>query len=266
MMSGVKPQASGPILILFANAPGGSETTAPHAAALGAGRARALEHALLLDSIELVHRVSPRGIRGGIAWGGEPGPGAVSSQPSSPHPRPGADPPRPGSIPPRPGAVSPQPDPILEDALAGFELLAQEGDDPGARMANSFAEMFAKGHDRVVILGTGTPSLPIDILYRAFELLRDRDLVLGPSLDGGYYLIGARSLIPEMFRGIPWGTDRVLPETLKLLKILGLPRLLLPDWYSAATEAGLERLRQDLTALPADDPAARHTRAVLFES
>ena len=142
-------------------------------------------------------------------------------------------------------------------------MLAQEGDDLGQRMSNCIAGLLARGHDRVAILGSDTPSLPVQHLVRAFELLRDQDLVLGPTTDGGYYLIGARCVVLEIFRGIPWGTPRVLDETLRLLRIFGMPRILLPAWSDVDVAEDLGVLRESLGSLPESDPSARHTRAAL---
>jgi len=130
-------------------------------------------------------------------------------------------------------------------------------------MSGTLADLLARGHDRVAIIGADTPTLPLEHVLRAFELLKDRDVVLGPSADGGYYLLGARDVVPEIFRGIPWGTDRVLEETLKILKILGLPRVVLPVWRDVDGPEDLEEIRRGLASLRQSDPTARHTREAL---
>ena len=222
---------SGPILILFARPVRRGEVKTRLSAEIGEERALALYRAFVRDTIALQRRLSPHGIRAGIAWADEP-----------------------------------EADRLIDEALAGFEVTLQEGEDLGQRMLNTMAELFARGHDRVVIIGADTPSLPIEIPTRAFELLRDREIVIGPSTDGGYYLIGARVAIPEIFRDIPWGTNRVLEETLKILKILGLPRVLLPVWSDVDTPRDLEQLQSSLDRIPPNDPTARHTRALLAEA
>ena len=218
----------GSILVLFARAPRAGKVKSRLADALGEEAALEIYLAFLKDSIEIVRRVSPGGIRPAIAWSGAE------------------------------GRV-----PEVEEMLAGFEILEQEGENLGQRMSNAFADLLSRGHDRVVIIGADTPSLPLEHLYKAFELLRDRDLVLGPANDGGYYLIGARAVYPEIFRDIPWGTDRVLKETVALLRIYGVPRVLLPVWDDVDTIEDLEKLRAALARLDPADPAARHTRQVL---
>ena len=221
-------RAHGSILVLFARAPRAGRVKSRLAAVLGETAALEIYLAFLKDSIEMVRRVSPGGIRPAIAWAGAEGP--VSE---------------------------------IEEMLAGFEVLDQEGDDLGQKMSNTFADLLSRGHDRVVIIGSDTPSLPLEHLYKAFDLLRDRDLVIGPATDGGYYLIGARAVYPEIFRDIPWGTARVLEETIALLRIYGIPRVLLPKWEDVDTIEDLERLRSSLAGLDPADPAARHTRQVL---
>jgi len=235
----MKRASSGPILVLFARTPASGQIAQPSgavfdprprlAAALGDEKARALERAFLLDSIDLLHRVSPHGVRPAIAWEGGAG----------------------------------VEDDSLADVLGGVEILSQQGEDPGQRMSGTLADLFARGHDSVGILGTGTPSLPLEHLLKAFDWLRDRDVVLGPSAQGGYYFLGARAVVPEIFRGIPWGTDRVLEETLKILKILGLPRVTLPVWRSVEGPEDIEEIRRGLTGLRETDPTARQTRRLL---
>ena len=97
----------------------------------------------------------------------------------------------------------------------------QEGD-LGQRMRSAFAQAFAAGNDRVVIIGIDCPDIDESLLNQAFDLLKHRDLVLGSAEDGGYYLIGLNRLIPELFAGISWGSDRVLTQTKDIANKLGL--------------------------------------------
>jgi uncharacterized protein len=99
---------------------------------------------------------------------------------------------------------------------------AQEGGDLGERMACSMQNTLQAGCDRVIIMGTDCPGLNIDILQLAFQQLGDRDLVLGPAIDGGYYLIGLCRFIPELFMGISWGTSVVRQQTIEIATKLGL--------------------------------------------
>ena len=103
----------------------------------------------------------------------------------------------------------------------------QGNGDLGARMARAFNEAFSLGMGRVIVVGTDCPGLTGDLVQIAFEKLRDKDLVVGPAKDGGYYLIGLRVFIPQLFGGIPWGTDEVLHRTLGIAGDLKLRVFLL---------------------------------------
>jgi rSAM/selenodomain-associated transferase 1 len=94
--------------------------------------------------------------------------------------------------------------------------------DLGARMEAAFAHAFAAGARAVVIMGTDCPQLGSDRLAEAFAALAEAELVLGPALDGGYYLIGLTRPVPELFRGVPWGTAEVCARTLDLASPLAL--------------------------------------------
>ena len=104
----------------------------------------------------------------------------------------------------------------------------QSEGDIGDRMASAFQASFAAGMNTVVLIGTDCPELNAPLLAEAFQLLRQHNLVLGPALDGGYYLIGLRGLIPELFTGIPWSTAEVLQQTLSVAQRLGLAVAKLP--------------------------------------
>jgi uncharacterized protein len=101
-----------------------------------------------------------------------------------------------------------------DESLAGYREEVQSGANLGERMRNAFAQLFGKGYKNVVIIGTDCPELePVD-LNEAFEALEQTDMVFGPAKDGGYYLLGMSSFIPEVFNDIPWSTNKVLELTL----------------------------------------------------
>jgi len=130
---------------------------------------------------------------------------------------------------------------IMEERQ-GVRLIDQIGDDLGARMAQAFSTMFARGYARVLIVGTDVPTLPIDHFTQALAMLETHDLVLGPSRDGGYYLIGLRQATPELFAGIPWSSERVLAMTVERATSLGLTAVTIAPWRDVDTI-------DDLTAL-----------------
>jgi rSAM/selenodomain-associated transferase 1 len=146
-------------------------------------------------------------------------------------------------------------------ALApGFTLIAQQGADLGERLANAFAQCFAAGHTGVIAIDSDTPTLPTNFLQQAIALLAmpKVDVVIGPSDDGGYYLIGLRALHHELFENMPWSTDVVVPETVRRATAKGLQVAWLPPWFDVDTPEDLERLQSTLKATPGK--ALWHTR------
>lgn len=142
--------------------------------------------------------------------------------------------------------------PIFEKIVPeGFTLIVQKGTDLGERLENISKTLFSQGFGRVVILDSDTPNLPLRFIREGIENLEDVDMVLGPCSDGGYYLIGLRSHIPELFRGIPWSTSEVTESTLKKAQDLDMSISLLNDWYDVDTMDDLLRLKRDLY-LPSD--------------
>jgi rSAM/selenodomain-associated transferase 1 len=142
----------------------------------------------------------------------------------------------------------------------GFRLVAQQGADLGERLANAIGHHFELGYRRVAIMNSDGPTLPLACLEEAFAGLESADITLGPGHDGGYYLIGMKRLHPELFEGINWSTEQVIPQTLEICRRLGLSVRQLPEWYDVDVEADLERLRRDLAREPESAP---HTREFL---
>ncbi len=112
----------------------------------------------------------------------------------------------------------------LMQGWLGTELnyqLQGEGD-LGKRMENSFLNAFNKGAQKVVIIGIDCPGVNVEVLAEAFEKIPDCDLLLGPAVDGGYYLIGLKRAIGELFTNIDWGTAKVLQQTVDIAQQLNL--------------------------------------------
>lgn len=128
-----------------------------------------------------------------------------------------------------------------------FQLVPQEGTDLGARLENTFRVLFQQGYERVAAVSTDSPDLPMQYLADAFARLDDAAVVLGPCPDGGYYLIGLSRPIPELFREMPWSTERVMSETEMRARRLGVNVARLPEWHDVDTAADLDRLVQDLS-------------------
>lgn len=100
--------------------------------------------------------------------------------------------------------------------------------DLGSRMARSLSCAFQESVDRAAIVGTDCPGLNAHFIADAFSQLHAHDLVLGPAIDGGYYLISLRCFIGELFSGIDWGTAQVLQQTVDIAKQLDLSVAYLP--------------------------------------
>ena len=94
----------------------------------------------------------------------------------------------------------------------------QQGNDLGKRMHNAFEEGFAKGFEKIIVIGSDMYHLAQADLERAFDFLETNDFVVGPAQDGGYYLLGMKRLLPPLFKNKSWGTENVLKDTLNDLK------------------------------------------------
>jgi rSAM/selenodomain-associated transferase 1 len=121
------------------------------------------------------------------------------------------------------------------------KLFVQQGKDLGDKMRQAFVDRFAEGYKKVVIIGSDSPSLPVSYINQA--LTSDKDLMLGPSTDGGYYLIAMTGKVSEVFSGVAWGTDHVLDETLSRVKKTGISLELLPVWYDVDLPEDLKFLK-----------------------
>lgn len=124
-------------------------------------------------------------------------------------------------------------------------LIEQGSGDLGARLVNVTGALFeGMGYCRVVVIGTDSPTLPLDFIERAFALLVEgSDVVLGPAVDGGYYLIGQSGYGPEIFDNIPWSTENALEVTIDNIKACRYSHRILPYWYDIDTPSDLIRLK-----------------------
>jgi uncharacterized protein len=109
----------------------------------------------------------------------------------------------------------------IAEWLPGEALVEQSEGDIGERMSRAFEEAFARGARRVVLVGTDVPALSREEVMEAIESLDDQDVVIGPALDGGYYLLALKRAEPGLFAGMPWSTPQVLTATLDRAVRLG---------------------------------------------
>lgn len=136
-----------------------------------------------------------------------------------------------------------------------WDRFPQEGANLGERMRTAFERVFAEGFGSVILIGSDIPDLPPEVLAEAFGALREQGRVIGPTVDGGYCLIGFRkeAFLPGVFADIPWSTVRVLDVTLERLAQAGAAVHLLPPWRDVDTPEDL----LDLVLRHRDTPFAR---------
>ncbi len=125
-----------------------------------------------------------------------------------------------------------------------YSYIRQIGMDLGQRMKNAFLQAFSDGFDNVILIGSDIPDLPAEYLELAFKALETNGVVVGPSSDGGYYLIGftRSTFLPEVFEGVCWSSKSVLEQTANVLKQYEQKVYLLPQWYDIDTWADLSEL------------------------
>ncbi len=147
-------------------------------------------------------------------------------------------------------------------ARPDFVAVSQLGTGLGERLAGLVERVTAGGLSGVIIVGTDSPTLPDAYLVEAIRVLKRQtaDVVIGPSDDGGYYLIGMQRPAPSVFHDIPWGTSAVFQETVARIRDAALRSHVLPTWFDVDAAPDLRRLARDLERREA---TARHTRARL---
>ena len=131
-----------------------------------------------------------------------------------------------------------------------FELVPQRGDAFGERLAFATEDLLSLGFESACLIDSDSPTVPQRAFAQAAEILAEPDdtVVLGPSDDGGYYLIGLKKLHRSLFEEINWSTERVLDQTIERAGRLGLKVHLLPAWYDVDDRATLRRLCQEFFA------------------
>lgn len=174
---------------------------------------------------------------------------------------------------------------LSELPLGRWELVPQASGDLGMRMKHFFASSLGVASDsgssnttvssfggnsdkdaapvsppRVLLIGSDSPDLPHAYLQEALDALRTVSVVLGPTDDGGYYLVGMSRFIPELFDDIAWSTPAVWSQTVDRLATRGIPYHVLPQWYDIDTAPDLNRL---LTSLEPSDPLSISLRSLL---
>ena len=129
-----------------------------------------------------------------------------------------------------------------------FELIAQRGDGFGERLLCAAEDILSCGFGAVCLIDSDSPTLPASALREAVDALErpGERVVLGPSADGGYYLIGMKRAEPRLFEGITWSTERVYAETVGTVRNAGIELVELARWYDVDDAETLEILQREL--------------------
>ena len=148
-----------------------------------------------------------------------------------------------------------------------FALLPQRGDGFGERLGFAAADLLQCGFSSVCLIDSDSPTVSAKIYARTVDLLSQpaERVVLGPSDDGGYYLIGMKRYWPQLFERLDWSTDRVLKQTKERAQELNLPVELLPSGYDVDDVASLQRLNEELLASESAADLAPCTRKFLAQ-
>jgi rSAM/selenodomain-associated transferase 1 len=135
----------------------------------------------------------------------------------------------------------------------GTRVVGQRGARLAAALASVF-EHFVPDFRRVVAVDSDSPHLPLAVLQSAFELLETNEVVVGPTEDGGYYLVGASAIHPRLFELAPLGTRNAREALLANARALGLSVALTEAWYDVDVPADLRRIAAELRLQPARAP------------
>ena len=148
---------------------------------------------------------------------------------------------------------------------ADFSLLPQRGEKFGERLYFAVEDLFKCGFASVCLIDSDSPTVPEENFAEAVELLSTSEdrVVLGPSDDGGYYLIGVKKPHRHLFEQIDWSTERVLNQTIQRATEIGISVKLLPTGYDVDDGAGLRRLCNELLAGTTPADIAPYTRKFL---
>ena len=133
------------------------------------------------------------------------------------------------------------------------DLLAQRGHDLGMRQRSVFKDLFEAGHSKVLVIGSDLPTLPVSYIEDALSQIDNSMVVLGPSDDGGYYLMGlaaprGNDTVPDLFTNIRWSTTSTLDDTIRAAENTDLTVSQVKPWYDIDTIDELSRLQEDLRA------------------
>ena len=167
----------------------------------------------------------------------------------------------------------PEAEPDLRGLIGDHAIyIPQVGTDLGKRLTSATQWATGQEYTKILLVGSDSPTLPISYISQAFTLLDSRDVTIGPSTDGGYYLIGfsaanVATAVPFVFENIAWSTADVFHQTVTRIRSLKATVGLLPPWYDIDTAEDLAFLHAHISAmrLAGDTVQAVRTESLLTE-
>jgi rSAM/selenodomain-associated transferase 1 len=148
---------------------------------------------------------------------------------------------------------------------SGFQIDVQNGKDLGERLASALAKQWGSGFSKIIFVGTDCPFLKAKDIEETMDLLSDYEVVLGPTRDGGYFLIGVSANVPYIFQGVEWGTERVFRQTIQIAREHGLRWQCLGHKFDIDRFEDLMRFhrRVGMETVPPADTAAAQLRSLV---
>jgi rSAM/selenodomain-associated transferase 1 len=150
-----------------------------------------------------------------------------------------------------------------------MRVFPQRGEGLGERLERAFRKAFRMRYQEVIVIGTDSPWMGTECLRTAFTSLAQHDLVLGPTDDGGYFLLGLSKFVPQVFRGISWSTEKVCTQTLRMARRAKLSTKLFANEFDLDRPEDLARagrlLKKDPSRSPALAKAIQQIRAASKE-
>ncbi len=154
----------------------------------------------------------------------------------------------------------------------GVIYIPQTGTNLGERLTSATQWASENGYEKILIVGSDSPTLPLEYILQAVVGLDSRDIVIGPSVDGGYYLIGfsienLNEIVPSIFQEIAWSTPQVFQQTIERIHTMNATLKVLPPWYDVDTPEDLAFLHAHLSAIQLAEGTVQavRTQIMLFE-
>ncbi|MBL7958766.1 TIGR04282 family arsenosugar biosynthesis glycosyltransferase [bacterium] len=138
--------------------------------------------------------------------------------------------------------------PEINDLKSNINIFAQKGANLGEKIVNAFDTVFSEKYTQSIVIGTDHPTLPAEYIARAFDEMDQSktDCVIGPTEDGGYYLLGLKTIQKDYFTGVAWSTENTFTQTLENLVNKKKAVQLLPMWYDVDDYTALNKMRDEL--------------------